>query len=191
MIRINTGDPHSDEILAALAEKLYFPKELELTVCSADTYETVSSGAAVILCDAEEASTVRELHGDDVHILTRPIEFSAFAEFVFSLRTVPASESKRNDAFTFDSTTGELAGPGGSVKLTPKEGELFAYLLKRMGHTVPREELRRALWRDTSATNAPDVYISYLRRKLRAVFGDGVLVNERGQGYLLKNLNSG
>ena len=76
-----------------------------------------------------------------------------------------------------------------SVTLTPKESELFAYLLKRNGQAVSREELRRALWSDTAETNAPDVYVSYLRRKLRRLFGDGVLVNERGVGYILKNIN--
>ena len=64
--------------------------------------------------------------------------------------------------------------------------ELFEYFLNNKGRHISREELRANLWNETENTNAPDVYVSYLRQKLKPIMGDGVLVNVRGKGYLLK-----
>ncbi len=75
---------------------------------------------------------------------------------------------------------------GKTVRLTEQELLLFEYLRERSGKTVSRHELRNALWSDAEdGTNVTDVYISYLRRKLKPVLGEGVLLTVRGQGYIL------
>ena len=48
---------------------------------------------------------------------------------------------------------------------------------------VSREELAGP---EGSRSNLADVYIGYLRRKLRPLFGDGAILAVRGKGYLLK-----
>ncbi|MBR5448311.1 MAG: helix-turn-helix domain-containing protein, partial [Clostridia bacterium] len=42
------------------------------------------------------------------------------------------------------------------------------------------------LWQSTDGTNAPDVYISYLRRKLTPILGEGFIINVRGAGYMIR-----
>ena len=49
--------------------------------------------------------------------------------------------------------------------------------------SVSREELAGP---EGSRSNLADVYIGYLRRKLRPLFGDGAILAVRGKGYLLK-----
>ncbi len=72
------------------------------------------------------------------------------------------------------------------VTLTEREGMLFSYLYKNRHRPVPREELMRRVWGETTSTNITEVYVSYLRKKLEPLFGDGVIVSLRGRGYLMK-----
>lgn len=76
---------------------------------------------------------------------------------------------------------------GKTAQLTDRELLLFEYLRRREGQTVSRRELFEEVWSEASGdTNVTDVYISYLRRKLKPVFGEGILISVRGQGYILK-----
>ena len=49
------------------------------------------------------------------------------------------------------------------------EFELLVYLLRNRGHVLSREQIHRAVWgyEHDPGTNVVDVYIGYLRRKLR------------------------
>ena len=188
MIRILTDDKHTEKTIAALIRKMYGTAELDLTFCTPEHLPLDSSGPKVILCDPMESTFLSDSSGADTYFLSLPIRFSAFAELVGEILRYPVAKETATESFSFDESSGTLSKGSVSVTLTPKESELFAYLLKRQGKAVSREELRRTLWSDTDSTNAPDVYVSYLRRKLRQVFGDGILVNERNVGYILKNI---
>ena len=76
---------------------------------------------------------------------------------------------------------------GETATLTEKESELLRVLILGKGVPISRESLRERLWCETDGTNAPDVYISYLRKKLTPILGEGFIVNIRGKGYLLKD----
>ncbi|HEY1810221.1 MAG TPA: response regulator transcription factor [Acidobacteriaceae bacterium] len=91
---------------------------------------------------------------------------------------------------------------GQAIALTNKEFSLLEYLLLHKGRVVPRVTLLREVWnidRDCG-TNVVDVYVNYLRRKLRDPFPKheglagadseacGVLPlirTVRGQGYAI------
>lgn len=76
---------------------------------------------------------------------------------------------------------------GKQVKLTEREADLFKYLMSRRGETVSREDIRKNVWEKNGVidTNVTDVYVSYLRRKLKPLFGDGVIISVRGKGYVI------
>lgn len=82
---------------------------------------------------------------------------------------------------SFDGKT--VTRQGQSVHLTPREAACFRILYGRRGETVSREELAGPAG---SRSNLADVYVGYLRKKLRPLFGDGVILAVRGKGYLLK-----
>lgn len=73
-----------------------------------------------------------------------------------------------------------------SVQLTEREMMLFELMASRPGEIVTRDEIRNCVWRENDGTtNVSDVYISYLRKKLMPLFGRGVIITVRGQGYML------
>jgi two-component system response regulator PrrA len=59
------------------------------------------------------------------------------------------------------------------VRLSTTEFELLSYLMRNAGHVLTREQILRAVWGYDydPGTNVVDVYVGYLRRKLR---GDGI-----------------
>lgn len=55
------------------------------------------------------------------------------------------------------------------IKLTPREADLFEYLLENKNNIVPREEVLEAIWSKTDyfAGRSMDVYINRLRNHLK------------------------
>jgi DNA-binding response OmpR family regulator len=68
-----------------------------------------------------------------------------------------------------DLLTREVRLAGKPLRLSTTEFELLVYLLRNRGRVVSREEILRAVWgsEHDPGTNIVDVYIGYLRRKLR------------------------
>jgi DNA-binding response OmpR family regulator len=67
----------------------------------------------------------------------------------------------------------EVRRSGTAVRLSTTEFELLSYLMRNAGHVLTREQILRAVWGYDydPGTNVVDVYVGYLRRKLR---GDGI-----------------
>lgn len=77
---------------------------------------------------------------------------------------------------------------GEEVHLTPAEFGILEQLLLNAEHLVTREALGLALWGPESepGSNALDVHLGHLRKKLRA-YGNVVGIDTvRGRGYVLK-----
>ncbi|RVQ67070.1 response regulator transcription factor [Croceicoccus ponticola] len=73
------------------------------------------------------------------------------------------------------------------LPLSPKEFELFRYLIENAGEVVTREMLLRDVWKMSfdPQTNVVDVNIGRLRRKLEEGFGSPALETIWGTGYRL------
>ena len=67
--------------------------------------------------------------------------------------------------------TREVRHAGEPVRLSSTEFNLLVCLLRNRGRVLSREQILRAVWgyEHDPGTNVVDVYIGYLRRKLRAV----------------------
>ena len=76
---------------------------------------------------------------------------------------------------------------GELVELTNKEFALLEYLLLNRGQCVTRVELLDTVWamEPAQTTNIVDVYINYLRRKLKDAPPGQIIRTVRGQGYLI------
>lgn len=74
------------------------------------------------------------------------------------------------------------------VKLTPREYSLLEYLALREGEVVSRQEIWDHVYNyyEDASSNAVDVYIGYLRKKLSCPDGGTYIQTRRGQGYLLE-----
>ena len=76
---------------------------------------------------------------------------------------------------------------GEPISLTNKEFALLEFLLLHRGTCISRSTLLDRVWNTEAqiGTNVVDVYVNYLRRKLRDVPPDLIIKTVRGQGYCI------
>jgi DNA-binding response OmpR family regulator len=76
---------------------------------------------------------------------------------------------------------------GESMVLTNKEFSLLEHLMLNRGQCVTRVELLDSVWNlePAQTTNIVDVYINYLRRKLKDAPPGRLIRTVRGQGYMV------
>lgn len=74
---------------------------------------------------------------------------------------------------------------GHVVDLTPREFDLLAFFLQHAGEAVSRDELHRDVWRMDfdRGTNLINVYVNYVRSKLRDAGCSATIETVRGVGY--------
>lgn len=88
---------------------------------------------------------------------------------------------------TLDRSTCMLHSQGGEIRLSGKELQLLELFLLHPGKVLPRAVLQQKVWGlgSTSAYNNIEVYLSLVRRRLRAVGSSAQIHAERGVGYYL------
>lgn len=76
---------------------------------------------------------------------------------------------------------------GEPIELTNKEFALLEHLMLNRGHCISRVELLDSVWKMEPAqtTNIVDVYVNYLRRKLKDPPPGRLIRTVRGQGYMM------
>lgn len=81
---------------------------------------------------------------------------------------------------------------GRPVDLTALEYRLIEYLCYRCGEVVPRADIWERVFEDGmgGSSNAVDVYIGYLRKKLNTGELPDLIHTRRGQGYVLDSPSS-
>jgi two-component system, OmpR family, response regulator len=91
-------------------------------------------------------------------------------------------------ALAFDTTTGAVRIAGETISMAPRERSVLDLLLRSAGRVVPKERIETALseFGDEISTNAVELAISRLRKRL-ANFDPGVVFETiRGVGYMLR-----
>jgi DNA-binding response OmpR family regulator len=130
--------------------------------------------------------------GDDY--LTKPFEF---AELLARLRAL--LRRRVNDLRASEVQIGSLRlnlashavdRAGRKILLTTKEFALLAFLARHEGRVVSRSEICSHVWDDNHDpySNAIEVYINRLRRKIDAVSDAPLIHTRRGAGYMLAEL---
>ena len=87
-----------------------------------------------------------------------------------------------------DCASYDLSGPKGSRKLAGKEFQMMEMLMRSPGKLISTETFMDRVWGyDSEAElNIVWVYISMLRKELRAVGADVEIKTQRGVGYFLE-----
>jgi two-component system OmpR family response regulator/two-component system response regulator MprA len=97
------------------------------------------------------------------------------------------STALRYGEIELDMLTREVRHAGVRVHLSTTEFELLAYLLHNPGQVLSREQILRGVWgyEHDPGTNVVDVYVGYLRRKLRQAGRPPPIQTIRSVGYRL------
>jgi DNA-binding response OmpR family regulator len=95
----------------------------------------------------------------------------------------------RSGGLRLDLLRRRVTHDGTPVRLTTTEFDLLAYFMHNPGRLLSRDQIQRAVWSldHDPQTNIVDVYVGYLRRKLRGEGRDPVLITAvRSRGYRLE-----
>jgi DNA-binding response OmpR family regulator len=127
--------------------------------------------------------------------LTKPFSLHELAARIRAQLRVAAQRQRTNlraGQLEVDLITREVRYAGQPVRLSTTEFELLTYLMRNHHKALSREQILRAVWgyEYDPGTNVVDVYVGYLRRKLRAAAKEDVgianrspIVTVRSVGY--------
>jgi DNA-binding response OmpR family regulator len=140
------------------------------------------------LSETDEVVTGLDLGASDY--LTKPF---AFAELLARIRAHLRQPGQANATslevgrIQLDFRSREVNRSGQSVKLTAREFELLAYLMRHPDQVLSREQILNAVWGYDydPGTNVLEVYVGYLRKKLAAADRSHPIQTVRSAGYRL------
>ncbi len=142
----------------------------------------------VLTARGEVEDRVAGLDAGAVDYLVKPFSLAELsARIRAQLRTASLGTSTRLEAedVEVDLLTRKVRRQGQPIALSTTEYELLVYMLRNHGRVVGREEILSAVWgyQHDPATNIVDVYIGYLRRKLRLPDSPAPIHTVRSVGY--------
>ncbi|HYU14567.1 MAG TPA: response regulator transcription factor [Solirubrobacterales bacterium] len=129
-----------------------------------------------------------DLGADDY--VTKPF---AFEELLARVRAQLRRPAQRDPTklvvgdLEIDLRTRRVERGGREVRLTAREFELLAYLMRHPGQVLSRSQILNAVWGydHDPGTNVLEVYVGYLRRKLAGADGPAPIETLRSAGYRL------
>lgn len=160
---------------------------------------TTESITPVILLTAKSgvADKVTGLDLGANDYITKPFEFEELlARIRAALRIAePTDNVTMNDTHLYQfadlslhEQTREVKRGDQFIHLTPREYDLFFYLLKHPNQVLSREQILDAVWGYDyyGDTNVVDVYIRYVRKKIDCGNDRPLIQTIRGVGYVLR-----
>lgn len=148
----------------------------------------------ILMLTARDTVTDR-IHGLDAgadDYLVKPFSTAELVARIRALlrraRTEPADGVRAFADLTLDPATREVRRGDRALALTRREFDLLERLLASPGEVFDRQRLLTEAWGFESPveTNAVDVYVGYLRKKLEADGEERLIWTVRGVGYVLR-----
>ncbi len=140
------------------------------------------------LGEVEDKIKGLELGADDY--LAKPFKTAELIARINAVCRRPALDEKKE--ITFENLTLDLANRTlNGVLLTDKEAEILTMLLKNPGQAVTKTQILAHVWGADSEQdeNYVEVYMSYLRKKLKEIKSRAQIKTIRGLGYKLCSEN--
>jgi DNA-binding response OmpR family regulator len=144
-----------------------------ITLCGA-IRKQVATPIILLIDGAEELQQVIGLDRGADLCMVKPVSLAELrARLRALLRRAERSQAPRAQALTIgdvriDPRMRRAWLSGQELKLTPKEFDLLAYLMRNRGMVLPRDQLLRDVWggRVASRSQTLDVHIRWLRQKV-------------------------
>ena len=146
----------------------------------------------LLTAKAEVDDKVSGLDSGANYYLTKPFETKELLAAVRAItRTHTEVQSRlQTGNITLDRTTFELASSSGSVRLANKEFQMMELFMSNPHQIISAEKLMEKIWGfETEAEiNVVWAYVSYLRKKLKALNADITIKSSRNAGYSLEEV---
>ncbi len=184
-INISTGDKDLDSLLTDFTSPYLGIGTHSVSIVGDSCTKLPTADHIIMICDGDKVQNSAS-DAANVVFLRRPLSLAALKRALFEVPHIAEASVPARETFFYDKEVRLLSKDECSVTLTAKEAEIFELLLASRGTPVSRDTLNEAFPDKNGKSNAVDVYISYLRRKLSRIFGEGVLTSVRGFGYVLK-----
>ncbi len=145
------------------------------------------------LSQIEDKIKALELGADDY--MTKPYDaFELFARIKSNLRRSTSVELKIENEFgnlIYDRNTLNIHVGSEHLTLTLTEFNLLEYLITARPNSLSKEQIIDRIWGHNSdvTNNQVEVYISYLRKKLKLLNANIEIVTIRQVGYRIEELN--
>jgi len=146
----------------------------------------ISTPALMLTARGEIEDRVHGLDSGADDYLVKPFAFEELSARIRALGRRPAAQDTRlaAGAVELDLVRHEVRVHGSPIDLSPTEFRLLETLLRNAGRVLSRQSLLSRVWgyEDEPGSNAVDLYIHYLRRKLGKALR---ITTVRGVGYRL------
>lgn len=126
--------------------------------------------------------------------LVKPFSFEELMARIRVLTRVRVQDAAAGSTYsiadlTLNTASRQVTRAGRSISLSAKEFALLEYLLRNRDIVLSREQIENNLWNFDyeGGTNAVDVYIRYLRKKIDEDFDRKLIHTVRGVGYVLRD----
>lgn len=125
--------------------------------------------------------------------LVKPFSFQELLARIRVLTRVRVQETADSTYsaadLTLNTATRQVVRGGRSISLSAREFALLEYLLRNKDRVLSRQQIENNLWNFDyeGGTNAVDVYIRYLRKKIDEDFDRKLIHTVRGVGYVLRD----
>lgn len=170
---------------------IMMPKMDGLTVLKTIRAAGITVPVLLLTARSEIDDRVRGLDMGANDYLTKPF---APPELLARIRAMTRVQMSQTDSslrvgnVTLDTSAFELSTPSGSFRLANKEFQMMEMLMSNPKQLISTERFMEKIWGyDSEAEiNVVWVYISYLRKKLKALGADVSIKASRGAGYSLE-----
>ena len=147
----------------------------------------------ILLLTAKDtlADKVQGLNSGADDYLVKPF---AFAELMARVRAMTRKAAgNSHNVYTvadlvLDTGSKKVTRGGNDISLSAKEFALLELLMRNKGIVLSRDKIENSIWNFDyeGGTNAVDVYIRYLRKKVDEGYSCKLIYTVRGSGYVLR-----
>ena len=174
----------------ALVLDTMLPKVSGIDVCRRLRAEGFTTPILMLTARSAVADRIQGLDAGADDYLVKPFSLAELAARLRALARRGRRESEVLQAGELRLDTGAREAHVGEreVDLTGTEFALLEYLMRNMGQVLSRDQLREEVWGDgfEPASNVVDIYVHYLRRKLKGAGLADPIRTVRGLGYAFR-----